>query len=178
MSRLWNSLSCVIAIGVAGLSSAACTAEVEYALRQPITMGPWTFEVERATERVETRGALRLKVILVTLELHNYKERHEKAFDDFMSGEGENAIMTTPNMTLVDEVGNRFDLEAFTPLSGGSLRSERWRARFPLIEFSFREDSSETAARHIDKHVADFRLIIENPDYQRGQPRKASIQLQ
>jgi hypothetical protein len=34
------------------------------------------------------------------------------------------------------------------------------------------------AAEHLDKHPADFRLVIENPDHQSGQPRKISIQLE
>ncbi|MEJ2152748.1 MAG: hypothetical protein P8Y29_07330, partial [Gemmatimonadota bacterium] len=123
-------------------------------------------------------GVVRLKVMSVTLTLDNYMERHEKPFDDFMKGRTEGSIVSHPHMILVDDAGNSFDLEALNPLSGGSLRSEGWRARFPLIEFSLREDSSETAARHIDKHPADFRLVIENPDHQSGQPRKVSIQLE
>jgi hypothetical protein len=162
----------------AGLTLTACATEDEYALRQPITMGPWTFQVERATERIDSRGNLRLKMISVTLKLDNYMERHEKPFDDFMKGRTKGSIMEHPHMELVDEPGNRFDLEDLSALSGGSLRSEGWKASFPLVQLSMRESASESAAEHLDKHPADFRLVIENPDYRRGQPSKVSVQLE
>jgi hypothetical protein len=178
MSRQWNFRNCFLTILAAGVTTTACTTGDEYAPRQPITMGPWTFQVERATERIENHGNLRFKMISVTLKLENYMERHEKPFDDFMKGRTEGSIMEHPHLALVDEAGNSFDAEDVSPLSGGSLRSESWSARFPLIEFSMRESSSETAARHIEKHPADFRLVIENPDHRSGQPRKVSIQLE
>ena len=178
MSRWWSFHNCLIAVFVAGLTAAACANVNEYELQQPITMGPWTFQIERATERIESHGNLRLKMISVTLKLENYMERHQKPFDDFLKGRTEGSIMEHPHLALVDEAGNSFDAEDVSPLSGGSLRSESWSARFPLIEFSMRESSSETAARHIDKHPADFRLVIENPDHRNGQPRKVSIQLE
>jgi hypothetical protein len=178
MSRWWNFRNCFLTMLVAGVTLSACANADEYALRQPITMGPWTFQVERATERIESQGTLRFKMISVTLKLENYMERHEKPFDDFMKGRTEGSPMEHPHLALVDEAGNSFDAVDVSPLSGGSLRSESWRARFPLIEFSMRESSSETAARHIEKHPADFRLVIENPDHRSGQPRKVSIQLE
>ena len=161
-----------------GVTLTACANGDEFELRQPITMGPWTFQVERATERIESRGSLRLKMVSVTLKLDNYMERHEKPFDDFMKGRTEGSIIEHPHLALVDEAGNRFDVEDLSPLSGGSLRSEVWNARFPLIQFSMRESSSETAAEHLEKHPADFHLVIENPDHRKGQPRKVSIRLE
>lgn len=178
MSRWWNFRNCLLTMLTAGVTLTACAAGDEYSLGQPITMGPWTFQVERATERIESRSDLRLKTVSVTLKLANYMERHEKPFDDFLQGRTEGSPMEHPHLALVDEAGNRFDVEALSPLSGGSLRSEGWNARFPLVEFSMRESASETAARHLDKHPADFRLVIENPDHRSGQPRKVSIQLE
>lgn len=178
MSRLWNFRSGFLTMLVVGITCTACTSSKEYDLGDPITMGPWTFQAERASERIESRGNLRLKIVSVTLKLENYMERHEKPFDDFMKGRTEGSIMEHPHLALVDEAGNSFDAEDVSPLSGGSLRSASWSARFPLIEFSMRESSSETAARHIEKHPADFRLVIENPDHRSGQPRKVSIQLE
>jgi hypothetical protein len=162
----------------AGVTLTACTNGDEYELRQPITMGPWTFQVERATERIDSRGNLRLKMISVTLKLDNYMERHEKPFDDFMKGRIEGSIMEHPHLELVDESGNRFHLEDLSALSSGSLRSEGWKASFPLVQLSMHESASESAAEHFDKHPADFRLVIENPDHRSGQPRKVSIQLE
>jgi hypothetical protein len=117
-------------------------------------------------------------MISVTLKLDNYMERHEKPFDDFLKGRTKGALMDHPHMELVDEAGVRFHLEDLSPLSGGSLRSEGWNASFPLVQISMRESATESAAEHFDKHPADFRLVIENPDHRSGQPRKVSIQLE
>ncbi len=178
MSRWWNFRNCFLTMLAAGVTTTACTNGDEYALGQPITMGPWTFQVERATERIESRSDLRLKMVSVTLKLENYMERHEKPFDDFLQGRTEGSPMEHPHLALVDEAGNRFDVEDLSPLSGGSLRSEGWNARFSLIPFSMSRSASEMAAEHLDKHPADFRLVIENPDHRSGQPRKVSIQLE
>ncbi len=178
MSRWWTFRNSFLSILAAVAITTACANGDEYALRQPITMGPWTFQVERVTERIESRTSLRLKVVSVTLKLDNYMERHEKPFDDFMSGETRGLVTAPPHLMLVDEAGNRFYVEDLSPLSGGSLRSEGWNARFSLIQHSMRESASESAAEHFDKHPADFRLVIENPDHRSGQPHKVSIQLE
>lgn len=63
------------------------------------------------------------------------------------------------------------------------MRSSRWEAKFDLWGSSkdlgrfFSESAFETAARHLDKHASDFRLTIDNPLWQRGQPRRAWVQL-
>ena len=178
MSRRWTFRNCFLTMVAAGVALTACTSGDEYSLGQPITMGPWTFQVERATERIESRGSLRLKMISVTLKLENYMERHEKPFDDFIKGRTEGSLMDHPHMELVDEAGVRFHLEDVRPLSGGSLRSEGWKASFPLVQLSMRESATESAAEHFDKQPTDFRLIIENPAHRSGQPRKVSIQLE
>lgn len=178
MSRLWSFRSGFLTMLVVGITCTACTSSKEYDLGEPIRMGPWTFQAERASERIESRGNLRLKIVSVTLKLENYMERHEKPFDDFMKGRTAGSIMDRPHMEIADEAGNRFHLEDLRPASGGSLRSEGWSATFPLVELSMRASATESAAQHLDKHPADFNLVIENPDHQSGQPRKVSIQLE
>jgi hypothetical protein len=141
--------------------------------------GPWTFEVERTTERIKNSSGDRYKFILVTVRLDNYTERHEKTFDDFMNGTTEGSIIANPRTELVDGDGNRFD-GWFSPTSGGRLRSERWEASFLLVPSNagLLEDASDLAKEHLDKHASDFRLVIENPDHRDGQPRKVSVQLE
>lgn len=160
------------------LFSLGC-AEDEYGLGDPINMGPWTFEIERVTERTENRGADRYKFILVTVRLDNYTERHRKTFDDFMNGTVEGSVWADPRTALLDGDGNRFD-GSISPTSGGRMRSERWQARFLLVPSNagLMEDASDLAKEHLDKHPGDFRLVIENPDHRRGQPRRASVRLE
>lgn len=178
MSRSSSFRNRTVGILVACLMSLGC-AETEYEMGQPITMGPWTFEVERTTERIENRGRDRYKFILVTVRLDNYTERHEKPFDDFMNGSSEGSIIANPRTALVDADGNRFD-GSFSPTSGGRWRSERWEARFILVPSNagLFDDASDLAEEHLDKRAGDFRLVIENPDWRRGQPRKASMRLE
>jgi hypothetical protein len=149
--------------------------EKVYGLYDPIEMGPWVFQVTGAKGRTENRG-IRLKVISVSLELENYQERHEKPFDDFLNGRKQNSALIRPKIWLVSDAGKKFD-GSVSPKSGGSMRSKRWNVAFELVEFSMRENSSDTAKRYFDSQPADFRLVIQNPDRREGQPREVAIQL-
>jgi hypothetical protein len=168
----------ILATSVAGLILTGCgpVGGKVYQLDQPIQMGPWTFAVTGAKERTENRGRDRYKTIVIVVELENYMERHEKPFDDFLNGSTQNSMMSHPKMWLVSEAGKKFDGDV-RPESGGSMRSRRWQAEFLLAEFSLRENTSDTAKRYLDKHPADFRLVIQNPDRRKGQPREVTIQL-
>ena len=169
-----------------GLILISCVLEETYGLHQPIEMGPWTFEVQRATERIKG-GSNPSKKIILFLKLHNYRERHRKPFDDFLNGTSKPSVKALPSISfprlkLVDGEGNEFD-GWISPTSGGSMRSEHWQAHFPLISMSIRDilsadEDTDSAAEHIDKHLADFRLVIENPDVREDQPRRVSIQLE
>jgi hypothetical protein len=145
-------------------------------------MGPWTFEVEGAAAQTDMRGQDRYRQIRVSVRLHNYSERHEEPFDDFLNGTTSGSAFADPHLALVDGQGNRFD-GWVTPRSGGSRRSERWQAKFELIPLSFRDvmssqSASEQAAEFLDKQAADFRLVIDNPDPSSGQPHRVAIQLE
>lgn len=157
----------------------ACSGAVEVVPREAIALGPWTFEVERADARTDVRGGDRWRTIAVHLRLHNWRERHEQTFDDFLNGNTPGAIMCFPKLKLCDVEGTLFD-GLVRPGSGGSLRSERWTAEFLLVPGDLQHalaDASELAKRYLDKKPADFRLLIENPDRRRGQPRRVSVQL-
>ena len=168
----------MVATSMAGLIVMGCGSleEKSYQFHQPIEMGPWTFEVTGTREQTENRG-IRLKKIFVSLELENYQERHEKPFDDFLNGTRKNSAMARPKIWLVSDAGKKFD-GWVSPKSGGSMRSKRWQAAFELVGFSMREDSSDIAKQYLDRHPSDFRLVIQNPDRRKGQPREVTIQLQ
>jgi hypothetical protein len=159
--------------------AAGCTEE--YELGQPIEMGPWTFEVSGASQGT-TSGGSRAKTIRVDLVLHNYEERHRQTFDQFLENCSEGMMtICNPRIGVEDDEGNQFQAVDVRPVSGGSMRSRRWIVECPLY-YGSREnpmsmDWDESAARHLDKRPADFRVIIRNPDPQRGQPRRVSIQL-
>lgn len=178
MSRSLRFRNLTIGIVAACLLLSGCADEV-YEMGQPIAMGPWTFEIERATERTDHQGGDRYKFILITIRLDNYSERHQKTFDDFMNGTVEGSVWADPQAELVDEDGNRF-VASISPISGGRLRSERWQARIVLVPSNagLLEDASDLAREHLDKHPGDFRLVIQNPDHRRGQPRRVSVRLE
>lgn len=174
-----------VALGAALVGSMAmsgCSRSVEVERGAPIDVGPWTFSVESATARTESGGSgSRYRHVMITLRLHNYRERHRQNFDDLMNNCSEGPIpICNPMLWLVDGDRNRF-LALLEPASGGSLRSERWKADFVLIPDSFRDfmraDSDALAAEHLNKEVVDLRAIIENPSPRRGQIRRVSVPL-
>jgi hypothetical protein len=85
-----------------------------------------------------------------------------------------------PSYQLVTPDGAEFD--AFLiPVSGGSLRSERWRARFDMAApqgfGDAMTDTRELAARYVDVALSEMSFVIENPDHRSGQPRRVVVQL-
>ena len=182
MQRATLGLSVVGAALLGGLTLSGCSRTVQLERGAPITMGPWTFSVESAVARTESGGSgSRYRHVVITLRLHNYTERHRQNFDDFLNNCSEGLMpICHPRLWLVDTDRNRF-LALVEPVSGGSLRSERWKADFVLVPDSFRDfmraDSDELAAEHLNKEVVELRAIVENPAPQRGQPRRVSVAL-
>jgi hypothetical protein len=177
MSRSWTSPSrAFLAILVAILIIGGC-AEEEYELSQQISMGPWMFQVEQAREQVDSQSGNTIKSIFVTLRLDNYTQRHDKTFDDFVNETSPGSVIADPRLKLVDSAGEAF-VGLLHPKSGGRMRSERWEVKFVLISDDLNANVSERAEKHLRKHPSDFRLVIENPDHRRGQPRRASVQLE
>jgi hypothetical protein len=162
---------------VALLLASACTRTEERALREAISMGPWTFTVERATASTETRGGGRWRRIKVLLRLHNFREPHEPGFDAFLNGGGRGAYIVFPRFDLRDAQGTRF--ETLLLSASGSSTSEHWRAEFVLVpsDADSMADSARLAEPYLDKVPQDFRLVITNPDRRSGQPGRVSIAL-
>ncbi len=161
------------------LASLACSVQEKGSIGEPIRMGPWTFRVERTHDTIESNASReQFKYVIVEIRLDNYMERHEKTFDDFLNGKRPGALIAFPKITLVDKEGTEFDAWT-TPDSGGSLRSERWTVRIGLIPSGplSMESSADLAAKYLDSDLADFRLVITNPDRRSGQPGSVSIPL-
>lgn len=162
---------------IAGCAKAAPA--VSYEPGQAIEMGPWKFAVEEARDSVEDKpGVGRMKTVTVTLRLVNYMERHEQPFDNFLMRYKPGAMFMRPSFQLVDEHGTPFD-GTLSPLSGGSMRSERWHARFALVpaDAGAMDDVSELAPRYADAKITNLDLVIENPDCRSGQPQSVIIAL-
>jgi hypothetical protein len=86
-------------------------------------------------------------------------------------------MFSDPHFQLVDDAGAQFS-GWLTPVSGGSLRSEQWRAEFVLVPDDFgMQDADELAAAHLNKRLADLRIVLENPDRRRGQPGRVAVRL-
>ena len=144
-------------------------------------MGPWTFEVERVQDRVSTHSdGHRQKIVTLTLRLHNYTERHEATFDDFMNGRTPGGFIpiSFPKLKLAHEDGATF-VASVSPVSAGSLRSERWQAQSWLLpDNAGIRNWNELWERYADAPLSELVLVIDNPDRRSGQPRKASVRLE
>ena len=166
------------ALWVLGISG--CSTTEPYEFGQPIEMGPWSFEVERVRDRVETRSdGHRQKVVTLTLRLHNYTERHETTFDDFMNDRRSGGLMSIsfPKLELVHADGATF-VASLSPVSAGSLRSERWQAQAWLLpDNAGIRNWNELWERYADAPLSDLVLAIANPDRRSGQPNRVVIAL-
>ena len=116
----------------------------------------------------------------LTLRLHNYTERHERTFDDFMNGRTPGGFIpiSFPKLHLVHEDGAEF-LADVSSVSRGSLRSERWQAQSWLLpDNAGIRNWNELWDRYADASLSELVLMIHNPDRRSGQPRKVTITLQ
>jgi len=155
----------------------ACTRTEERALHEAISMGPWTFDVERATASTDVHGGGRWRKIRVVLRLQNCREQHEPAFDAFLNGGGRGSYIVFPRFELRAVDGARFDT-LFLSASGNSS-SEYWNAEFVLVpkDAGAMEDSARLAEPYLDRQPEDFRLVITNPERRSGQAGRVSIAL-
>jgi hypothetical protein len=159
------------------LLASSCARTEERALREAISMGPWTFDVERASASTDVRGGGKWRRIRVHLRLHNHREQHEPAFDAFLNGGGRGDYIVFPRFDLRDAEGTRFETLLLSASRGSS--SEQWTADFVLVpaDAPAMANSSELAQPFLDRDPEDFRLVIRNPDRRRGQPGRVSIAL-
>lgn len=155
---LIGALICAVAASAAG-----CTGTEQYALEQPVSMGPYSFAVVSADEgRWGSERTVDIAFRITRDDTAPFTDTFKSSF----------AFM----MELVDEAGNAFPVEP-DPVSpvyrGGRYRADRYVAR---VRLSPSHEGVRDGAR-IGKTVADFRLMIENPAPQKDQPRRVAIPL-
>src|SRR5262245_44651385 len=158
-SSIWAETRSVALVLGGACALAACAAQVELRMRQPIAMGPWTFDVRQAVDRTAPRAGQQLTMVTVTLALHTYEERHAAPVDDFLHGPTAGSMISYPHLTLKDASGTTFD-GWLTPVSGGSLRSREWSADFVLVPSStpagFTGDAIDLAGKYLGTRLSDL----------------------
>jgi len=152
-----------VALLCAGALLPGCTRAVEYRLGERIDMGPYSFEVAAVDEGTWSS----VPTILVHFRLH----RDDTA--PFTTDFWESFVY---RMELVDAAGNTFPVDPH-PVSpvykGGRQRSDQYRAE---VRLSPSHEGVRDRTR-IGKHPRDFRMIIDNPAPEAGQPRRVAIAL-
>lgn len=140
-----------------------CAGTEEYALGQPVNMGPYSFEVVSADEG--HWGSYPT----VDIAFRVTRDATEPFTTSFSSSFAD-------KMELVDAAGNAFPVAA-EPVSpvyrAGRSRSDRYLAR---VRLSPSHEGVRDAAR-IGKVAGDFRLVIDNPAPEGGQPRRVAVAL-
>jgi hypothetical protein len=148
----------------------ACTPETEYEMGEPIEMGPFTFVIEQAYERLSAfpNGDPRME-ILVDLRLDAAAGAKVK-LDEFLNDTaGDRGMIIHPHVEIRDKDGQSF-MGWVRRLSGRQL----WRAEFPLVDDA---GGVESASLYLHRRAGDFRLVIDNPDRRSGQSSRAAVML-
>jgi hypothetical protein len=148
----------------------ACTPETEYKMGEPIEMGPFTFVVEDAYEKLAAfpNGDPRME-IFVDLRLDAAAGAKVK-LDEFLNDTaGDRGMIIHPHVEIRDKDGQSF-MGWVRRISGRQL----WRAEFPLVDDAGGVDSAQ---HYLDRRASDFRLVIDNPDRRSGQSSRAAVML-
>jgi hypothetical protein len=96
-----------VVIGLLIFSVIACS-DATYDMRQIIEMGPFAFEITKASEKIEIfTGGGRHKRIYVYMKLHTDKSTPTNVdFGDFLNGRAKgNRMIESPTMKIVDNKG-------------------------------------------------------------------------
>ncbi len=160
-----------------GVALAGCSMAQDHEMGQEIQMGPFTFEVRSASPSLDVRDTGRVRVISVTFRVLKDESRPRIDFGEFLSDMvGAPRMMVFPHTTLVDSHGHKFKSD---------VRGTPPRARFlitsalDLVEvMSDAERLQRFNDAHLETQPSDYRLIIDNPERRKGQPRAVRIQLQ
>lgn len=155
--------SIVVALMCAAACLTGCARAEEYALEQPINMGPYSFEVVSAEDgRWGSAPTVDIRFRITRDDTAPFTTTFKSSF--------------AFKMEIVDAAGNAFPVEP-DPISpvyrGGRYRSDRYLAR---VRLSPSHEGVRDSAR-IGKTAADFRLLIENPAPEKDQPRRVVIPL-
>ena len=158
-----------------------CSGSQEVGFDQAIFMGPFEFQVEKASLAPPDNGN---PEIIVVFSMVNNTSEADVHFGDYMGGEVDaegkrikyvtDALLPVrfPPMAVVDGHGHRI-----VGLVKGS--PGQWWGEFIIWDAVIGRIGDQEAfdAVHRALPVEDFTLVIKNPDPQKGQPRKVSIPL-
>jgi hypothetical protein len=159
-----RSTAVVAGLLYAGAVLVGCARTEEYQLGQRIDMGPYSFEVLSADEGTwASQPTINILFRLDRDDAAPFTSDFRRSF--------------AYKMEVVDAAGNAFPVDP-APQSpvyrAGRYRSDRYLAE---VRLSASHEGVRDSAR-IGKTASDFRLIIDNPDPGRDQPRRVAIQLQ
>src|SRR6266446_1306536 len=159
---------------VLGIALALCTSLAglgckkktqEYRMDQPISMGPFSFEVERTEESVKlvhpSEGPT-LEIRVYYRMLDNKTPPFGKTFDE-----------TLLRVRIDDKVKNTIEYSGRGLLAGDRRHPSEGCDIFTVSRTLI--GVRDTAK--LGQRASDFRLIIDNPDVREGQPEQVSIQL-
>ena len=148
------------------LASPGCRKKAhEYSIEQPINMGPFSFEVERAEQSlklVHPSEGPNLEIRVYYRMLDNKTAPFGKTFDETLLG-----------VRIVDKAGNTIEYSGRGVVSGDRHHPSEWCDIFTVSPslIGVRDKGK------LGQSASDFRLIIDNPDLRDGQPERVSIQL-
>ncbi len=149
-----------------------CSGSQEVGFEEPIRMGPFEFQVERAFRAPPRDGN---PEIIVDFRLLADESVAGVTFDDLMDNDVDadgnrlTAMFRPGYMGVVDSHGHYF-----VGLVHG--RSGRWWGQFIIWELSLNDQETFDQV-HRELPVEDYTLTIKNPDPRKGQPLKVSIPL-
>ncbi len=156
-----------------GLLCLGCATSEKYDLRQPIEMGPFVFRVTGAYSDKPATGHPKIIVDFSVSYDTDPSFEFAEYFNDDVDSEGNpthdrRSILprvSNPRMRVVDSHGHGFL---------GLVKGESGEFIIWDVQLRGQEKFEE---EHADLEPEDFRLLITNPDPQKGQPRRVSIQL-
>jgi hypothetical protein len=132
---------------------------------QPISMGPFTFEVERTEESEKLAHPSEGP----TLEIQVYY----RMLDDKTPPFGKTLDESLFEVRITDKAGNSIESPGPRVVSGDRHHPSEWFDAFDVSPslIGIRDESN------LGQRTSDFRLIIDNPDVRKGQAERVSIQL-
>jgi hypothetical protein len=159
----------LVVVALASAAMGGCARTVEYRMRQPIDMGPFSFSVISASQGKRWQSA---EGTFREIEVRIRVERDSSApftvdFTSFFLGK----------LEIVDAAGNTIgaDPRPLTPTyAGGRYRSALYSCVFRYS----RSSDGVTDFEAIGTEPRDFRLIVTHPEPAGTEPRRAAVQLE
>jgi len=155
-------LGCLCAVVMAGCARRT----TEFRIGEPISMGPFTFAVDRVEESESdahpSEGTIPDIKVYYRMQ-DNRSSPSGRTIDEFLRG-----------VRVVDHAGNTFESAGPRVVSGDRSHPEEWLDDFMISPSMMGVRDRNT----IGRSASDFTLQIDNPQVQRDQPERALIPLE